>query len=159
MTLIVTINKPQYEDGVPLEVRGLGVFNNRVPTEITEDGERDYARYFGKIVTEGLASEADFTISGTPILTGNLVDVIGYDPADQSYLSEPGTGFDTSPATSLGETIENQQVVTPTTAVTESPTIPDAKVSDPTVVVQPSAPPAGNVINLGSDDTDPTHES
>lgn len=151
MTLIVTIDKLQYIDGVPLDVKGLGVLNNREATEITEDGERDYARISGKTVVDGLTGLAEFTCTGTPILTGTLPDVLGYDPADQSGSVDPGTGFDTSPATSLGETWEKKQdagEAPETTVVT--PTI-----STPAPVVTTPTP---TTLDLGNND-DPDNQN
>lgn len=123
MALQLTVKRDMYDDGVQFEIAGLGLVNNGETITLTEDQERSYAQFAKKTVLDGLANNTELKISGTPILTGDVTKVLGYDPNATSD-APPVTvvGADMSPATSVGETWESRKdeevVVAPEPVVT-----------------------------------------
>lgn len=114
MPLEVTVDHPAYDDGVPIEITGLGLFPNREATEVSPESELNFVLSRRETVRDALQGSDMFEVSGTTTVTGGVNAALGLDSDDVLEISdtiEPPeeAGYDKSPATSMGETWEQRQ--------------------------------------------------
>lgn len=144
MPITVTVDRREYADGVPFEILGIGIIKNRESLELSEDQERDYAGRNLLTVQNGLTETPDVQVSGSPILTGSLEEILGYKLSDVNDQPPQGeaTG-DLSPATSMGESWEDRTITpeeAPPAATEVTNVTPFAGVDPTTVKEDPLAP-------------------
>ncbi len=89
----ITVDFPDYEDGIEIDLGGLLVVN-REKTEISEEQELTFVARHGKPVREQLEGNKSVKVAGSAVYTANKVEQLSLDnesepAADPNPYTEP----------------------------------------------------------------------
>ncbi len=143
MALSITVNHPDYPDGMEFGIQGLGLFKNGEARDVTEDEERAFISYAQTAPKERLEQSAFLDVSGSAIIT-DLEGVIGKDVT--STPSPDPTAMNIDPTT--GEVFEHANLngVSTDPDVVPLPEEEEAVVAPKPITTQPTS-----VINEGGE--------